>query len=165
MSLHYLEHTSNYNYNFIELFILRKEEEIIDPDEVHINMDKPVTIPHFENPYLYIKAWGILTGVSTESQVAQAVEDHAPATAIYRYEDGRWACASNISHPRMRKIVDDLVDVLKAKELNVKIQTAAEKETQEHTKPCPYNKEVMCVRYPGDSCGECSIKLKAKGKS
>lgn len=49
-------------------------------------------------------------------------------------------------------------------------EPSAEEENKKHTKPCPCNKEVMCVQYPENSCGcdpceECETKLNAsKGK-
>ena len=41
----------------------------------------------------------------------------------------------------------------------------AEQENDKYEKPCPYNEAVLCVQYPGDSCGcnpceECEIKIK-----
>ena len=45
-------------------------------------------------------------------------------------------------------------------------EPSAEEENEKHNKPCLYNKEVMCVQYPEDSCGcdpckECETYLKA----
>jgi len=44
-------------------------------------------------------------------------------------------------------------------------EPSAEEENLKHTKPCPYNKAVLCIQYPDDSCGcdpceDCETKRK-----
>jgi hypothetical protein len=52
------------------------------------------------NDYPFIRAWGRLMGSYNyyiRDQVQQARDDHAPANAVYRREDGTWATTDDIT--------------------------------------------------------------------
>ena len=56
--------------------------------------------------YPYIRAWGQLMGSSethTRAQITQARTENAPATAVYRTIEGRWATTGDITRPDTRR--------------------------------------------------------------
>ena len=66
----------------------------------------------------------------------------------------------------VKKLKDKNKSLKEALRLFRQDEPSAEEENKKHEKPCPYNKEVMCVQYPEDSCGcdpceECETKLNA----
>ena len=61
-----------------------------------------------DNRYKTIVRWGKNLDSKDyyiEDQVAQAVEDNAPQTAIYKKQDGSWAVAEDIKDEILRDVI------------------------------------------------------------
>lgn len=71
--------------------------------------------------YLYIRAWGKMSGSLPwyiERQVEQAKADNAPETAIYKRQDGSWATfgsvRSGVTRDNVAKIVRQMQEEAQA---------------------------------------------------
>lgn len=69
--------------------------------------------------YSYIRAWGQMLGsfrYFIDGEVEKARASNAPATAIYRKQDGSWAVFEDIQNDETRALVQRQVDRLAHRE-------------------------------------------------
>lgn len=62
--------------------------------------------------YPYIRAWCQMLGSFssfTECEVARAIADQAPATAIYRRADGTWATFEEVQRPDTKLEIEAII--------------------------------------------------------
>lgn len=65
--------------------------------------------------YKYIVAWGRMMqsfSYYINGEVAKAIKDNAPKTAIYRQDDGTWATWEDIKSPDTRSTIEQIANSL-----------------------------------------------------